>query len=157
MDTPKYRALRPKEREFVKLIVYSGLERAEAYSRIWDISYTDENMKMLKRKSTNLFFRENVNAYYSDLMEEVRDRELDKAVWTKEIATEKLMNLIARAERDLYGDNETGDGPKPLTMSRVNAVVLPAKELNLMHGFNQTNLNMDGCKVTIVGEDKIPD
>ena len=73
-------------------------------------------------------------------------------------ATQKLMRLIEAAEKDLYGDVEEGIAPKQMTMSRINAIVLPAKELNLMNGLNNTNVNLNGgMVVNFVGEDEIPD
>ena len=43
-------------------------------------------------------------------------------------------------------------------MSRLNALILPVKELNLMNGLNQTNVNMNGgCVVQFVGEEDIKD
>jgi hypothetical protein len=90
-------------------------------------------------------------------MEEIRDRQVKKGEWTKERATEKLVRLIEKAEEDIYGNPEKGLDAKQLTMGRLNAIVLPIKELNTMNGFNQTNVNVDGCVVQITGEDKIPD
>lgn len=155
---PALKSLKSKEREFIHGIVYKGLSREESYSQVSCIPYTEENMKKLKSSANTMFFKPHVYNYYNALMEEVRDRETKKAVWTKEVATEKLMHLIERAEEDLYGNPEEGISPKPVTMSRINAIVLPAKELNLMNGFNNTNVNLGGgCTVQFVGEDEIPD
>lgn len=77
---------------------------------------------------------------------------LKKAVWTKEVATEKLMRLIEKAEQDIYEDD------KPITMARLSAILQPAKELNVISGLTQTNLNITSHEVVqFVGEDDIPD
>ena len=105
-----------------------------------------------------MFFRPHVYNYYQALMEEIRDKDTSKAVWTKEVATGKLMRLIEAAEADLYGNPAEGIAPKQMTMSRINAIVLPAKELNLMNGLNNTNVNLNGGMiVNFVGEDEIPE
>ena len=67
------------------------------------------------------------------------------------------MRLMDRAEEELYGNEEKGIEPKNITMSRLNAVMLPAKELNQMNGFNQINTKIEGTLVQIVGEEDIPD
>lgn len=155
---PRAQPLAPQEREFVHLIVHQGLQREEAFAQVKCENLTEKTKASIKRRADNLFYRPRVYNYYQALMEEVRDKQMSKAVWTKEVATEKLMKLIERAEQDLYGDEAKGIPGKQITMSRLNAIVLPAKELNLMHGFNNTNVNMNGgVVVQFVGEDEIPD
>lgn len=155
---PEMRPLSSKEREFIHQICYQGLSREEAYSTVSEIEYTEENMKKIKRAASSMFFRPHVYNYYQALMEEIRDKDTSKAVWTKEVATEKLMRLINKAEEDLYGDEKNGITPKQMTMSRINAIVLPAKELNLMHGYNNTNVNVGGgVVINFTGEDEIPE
>lgn len=151
------RPLSSQEREFVHLIVYQGLDKDDAYAQVEELKITDENCNSIHTKAKNRFYRPNVYNYYQALMEEVRDREMAKASWTKEVATEKLLKLVEYAEKDLY--SETADGrPKQVTMGRLNAIVLPIKELNLMHGLNNTNVNLNGgCVVQFVGEEDIKD
>ena len=155
---PELRPLSSKEREFIHQIVYQGLPREEAYATVSEIEFTEDNKKKIRSQANSMFFRPHVYNYYQALMEEIRDRDTRKAVWTKEVATEKLMRLIDAAERDLYGDEKKGIAPKQMTMSRINAIVLPAKELNLMNGLNNTNVNLNaGVTVNFVGEDEIPE
>lgn len=136
-------------------MVYQGLERVEAYAQANDKVIGEDNYESIRTAAAKAFYTPHISNYYHALMQEIRDKEVKKGVWTKEVATEKLMKLIERAEQDIYGDEE--HEPKQLTMSRLNAIILPAKELNLMHGFNQTNMNVDGCVVQIYGEDDIPE
>lgn len=155
---PELRALSSKEREFIHQIVYQGLPREEAYATVSEIEFTEDNKKKLRSQANSMFFRPHVYNYYQALMEEIRDKDTSKAVWTKEVATSKLMRLIEAAEQDLYGDPAEGIAPKQMTMSRINAIVLPAKELNLMNGLNSTNVNLNGGMiVNFVGEDEIED
>jgi hypothetical protein len=155
---PELRALNSKEREFIHQIVYQGLPREEAYASVSEIEFTEDNKKKIRSAANSMFFRPHVYNYYQALMEEIRDKDTSKAVWTKEVATQKLMRLIEAAEEDLYGDPTKGISPKQMTMSRINAIVLPAKELNLMNGLNNTNVNLNGGMiVNFVGEDEIPD
>jgi hypothetical protein len=94
-------------------------------------------------------------------MEEVRSKEVGRGVWTKDVATKKLMALVERAEEDIYGKDREGNsidgGKKQITMARLNAIVLPIKELNTMNGLNTTSsVNIDGgCVVRIVGESEL--
>ena len=155
---PELRPLNSKEREFIHQIVYQGLSREEAYATVSEIEFTEDNQKKIKSQSNSMFFRPHVYNYYNALMEEIRDRETGKAIWTKEVATNKLMRLIEAAEEDLYGDPKNGIKPKQITMSRINAIILPAKELNLMNGLNATNVNVGGGMIVkFEGEDSIPD
>lgn len=155
---PELRPLSSKEREFIHQIVYHGLPREEAYASVSEIEFTEENKRKIKSQANSMFFRPHVYNYYQALMEEIRDKDTSKAVWTKEVATTKLMRLIEAAESDLYGDPANGVAPKQITMSRLNAIVLPAKELNLMNGLNNTNVNLNGgMVVNFVGEEEIPD
>lgn len=155
---PELRPLSSKEREFIHQIVYQGLPREEAYASVSEIEFTEENKGKIRTQANSMFFRPHVYNYYQALMEEIRDKDTSKAIWTKEVATSKLMRLIEAAEADLYGDPAQGIQPKQMTMSRINAIVLPAKELNLMNGLNNTNVNVGGgIMVNFVGEDEIPE
>lgn len=155
---PELRPLNSKEREFIHQIVYQGLSREEAYASVSEVEFTEDNKKKIRSAANSMFFRPHVYNYYQALMEEIRDKDTSKAIWTKEVATSKLMRLIEAAEKDLYGDPAEGIAPKQMTMSRINAIVLPAKELNLMNGLNSTNVNLNGgMVVNFVGEDEIPD
>ena len=155
---PELRPLSSKEREFIHQIVYQGLPREEAYATVSEVEFTEENKKKIKSLANSMFFRPHVYNYYQALMEEIRDKDTSKAIWTKEVATKKLMRLIEAAEEDLYGDPVNGVKPKQITMSRLNAIVLPVKELNLMNGLNNTNVNLNGgMVVNFVGDEDIPD
>lgn len=144
--------LKAEERIFVRNIVVNGLSPVEAYSDAFNISITEDNESTIQGKATRCLKKENVNALYNALMEEVRDNEIKKAVWTKEVATEKLMKLIEKAEADIYEQD------KPITMARLSAILQPAKELNVINGFTQTNLNITSQEVVrFVGEDEIPE
>lgn len=146
------RPLKPEERRFVHNMVYDGMNRLEAYLDAFSCDMSENSENKILRKADNVLKREPVMAYYEALMEEVRDRELNKAVWTKDVATQKLMKLVERAEAELEQEG------KSLTVSRVNAIMQPIKELNLMHGLNTTNLNFNGVvPVQFSGEDDIPE
>lgn len=148
---PELKPLRSNQRNFIHLMVYQGLDRIEAYAQANNKVLDDENRESIRTAAAKVFYTPHVNNYYHALMEEIRDKEVKKGVWTKEVATEKLMKLIGKAEKDIYEED------KQLTMSRLNAIILSAKELNLMNGFNQTNMNIDGCVVQICGEEDIPE
>lgn len=145
------KTLTHKQRKFIDLIAYQGLERVEAYCDAFDKDIASCNPETLRVQAARLFYTPHVNNYYHALMEEIRDNEVKKGVWTKEVATEKLTKLIERAEQDIYEDN------KPITMSRLNAIMQPVKELNQMNGLVSTNLNIEGTMVQICGEDEIKD
>ena len=153
--SPELKPLRSKQRKFIHLMVYQGLDRNEAYAQAYGKVITEENRESIRTAAAKAFYTPHINNYYHALMEEIRDREIKKGVWTKEVATQKLMKLIEKAEQELYGDEE--HAPKQVTMSRLNAIILPIKELNLMNGFNQTNVNVEGCVVQIYGEEDIPE
>lgn len=148
---PELRPLLPHQREFVHLIVYQGLTKVEAYCQAYNKDPSQTSKDNLSAGASKLFYKPHINNYYNALMEEIRDTEIKKGAWTKEVATDKLLRLIERAESDIY------DEGKQITMSRLQAIMQPVKELNTMNGFNQTNLNIEGQIVQIVGEDEIPE
>lgn len=155
---PNLRPLLPKQRELIHLIVYNGLTREEAYAQVNGDTLDDKNRTRISNAAQKMFFLPHVYSYYNALMEEARDKAAGKALWTKEIAEKKLIKLLEKAEEEIYGDPDSGVPGARITMSRLNAIILPAKELNLMNGLNQTNVNMNGgCVVQFVGEDEIPD
>lgn len=155
MEDMELKPLQPKQREFIELMVYKGLERIEAYCLAYGKNIAESNPETIRTQASKIFYTPHINNYYHALMEEIRDNEVKKGVWTKEVATQKLMNLVEKAESEIYGNTETPG--KPITMSRLNAIMLPVKELNQMNGFNQTNLNFEGTMVQICGEDDIKD
>lgn len=148
---PELKPLQPNQREFINLIAYKGLDRIEAYCQAYDKTVDDSNRESVRVCAAKIFHLPHVHNYYQAVMEEIRDNETKKGVWTKEVATEKLTKLIEKAEQEIYDEN------KQITMSRLNAIMLPVKELNLMNGFNATNLNIDGQVVQICGENEIPE
>lgn len=143
--------LREEERKFIDDIVKNGCDKLESYCINYDIELTEENKEEMIKKSNRLFEKDRVKEYYSALMDDVRDRETNKAVWTKELATEKLMHLIEVAEKQI----DATDGN--ITTARLNAIMQPIKELNLMNGFNETNINAGVGLVQIVGEEGLED
>lgn len=152
-------ALKDSQRIFVHKMVYEGFDKVDAYVESHNVQVTDENIDSVKRRANYIFYKPNVNRYYHALLEEVQEKEQEKGLWTREVATKKLMKLMERAEQDIYGDPNIGIEPKNITMARLNAIILPAKELNTMHGYNTTsNLNIDGTMgVQIYGEGEIPE
>lgn len=148
---PELKPLQPKQREFINLIAYQGLDRVDAYCQVYEKTADDSNRESIRVCASKMFHLPHVHNYYEAVMEEIRDNDVKKGVWTKQVATDKLMKLIEKAEQDIYDEN------KQITMSRLNAILLPVKELNSMNGFNQTNLNIDGQVVQICGENEIPE
>ena len=143
--------LLPKQRQFIDNIVFKGMTREEAYCDAYGKDISTGNPESIRANASKLFYTPHVNNYYHAVMEEIRDNDIKKAIWTKDVATEKLMKLAEKAESEIYDEN------KPITMSRLQAVMQPIKELNQMNGFNQTNLSVEGQIVQICGEDDIPD
>lgn len=155
---PNLRPLLPRQREFIHLIVYNGLTREEAYAQVNSDTLDDKNRTRIKNAAEKMFFLPHVYSYYNALMEEARDKAAGKALWTKERAEKKLIQLVEKAEEEIYGNDATGQSGARITMSRLNAIILPIKELNLMNGLNQTNINTTGgVVVQFTGEDEIPD
>jgi hypothetical protein len=151
MRDPELRALKPAERQFVDCMARQGLDKVEAYALAYDVQITDDNRTNIRNKAHRLFYLPHVYNYYNELVKEMNDKETGKALWTRDVATKKLLNLIEHAEDEVYNQK------KQLTMGRITAILMPAKELNLMHGFNQTNVNVEGCVVQIGGEEDLED
>ena len=151
MGMPENRPLKDYQREFVHNIVNQGMSREDSYCLVMDIKRCRQNEREITQKATRELLKPNVNAYYIGLLEEVREKEQGKALWTRELATEKLLRLAERAEQEIYQNGEK------ITMSRMNAILQPVKELNLMNGYNQINNKVEGTLVQIFGEDDLLD
>lgn len=140
-----------RERLFAEGIALNGLNRVEAYSVAFDEAIGDDTQKnKLANRAERLFYKPHVHRYYEELMERVREAETSRAVWTKEIATEKLMFVIDKALEELKTER--------ITMARLTAVTAPIKELNSMNGLNApTKLDMEGGMVFNIIEDQLPE
>lgn len=145
------RVLKEEERKFIDDIVFHGCDKLESYCNNYDVELTEENKDDLLAKSNRLFNKPHIKGYYQARMEEIMDRETKKGVWTKEVAVQKLMNLIEIAENQIQ---ESGGN---ITTARLNAMMQPIKELNLMHGYNETNVNNNLTGVQIIGEADLED
>lgn len=145
------KVLTKRERLFAEGIAMKGLDRVEAYSVAFDEDMGDEaQQNRLAGKAERLFYKPHVRRYYDGLMEQVRAAETSQAVWTKEVATEKLMFVIDKALKELETER--------ITMARLTAVTAPVKELNSMNGLNApTKLDMDGGMVFNIIEDQLPE
>lgn len=151
-DENALRPLTPKQRMFIDNMVVHGMDKVEAYCKANDIEMTDDIAKKTKSSAHRTFLLPQVYSYYDSLTKEAIRKAAGKAAWTKDIATEKLLKLVEKAESEVY------DEAKPITISRLNAIFLPAKELNTMYQLNTTTtVDFEGRMVQIVGEDKIPD
>ncbi len=143
------RPLKDYQREFVHNIVNQGMNREDAYCLAKGITLCRQNAREVTEKAKKELLKPNVNAYYIGLLDEVREKEQGKAIWTRELATQKLLKLAERAEQEIYDNGEK------ITMSRMNAILQPIKELNLMNGYNQINNKVEGTLVQIFGEDDL--
>ena len=149
---PELRPLKPQEREFVDAIVSQGLSKVDAYCLVYNVQLTPENKSSIGVRVNRLYNMPHVNAYYESLIQKAMDKAAGKSAWTRELATEKLMNLAEQAEKEIYEQN------KGITMSRLNAIVLPIKELNTMHQFNTaSSIDVQGSMVQIIGGDNLED
>ena len=145
------RILREEERKFIDNIVIHSCDKLESYCMVYDIELTEDNKDELLQKSDRLFNKPHIKSYYQAKIEEIIDKETKKAVWTKEVAVQKLMKLIDTAEQQIQ---ESGGN---ITTARLNAMMQPIKELNLMHGYNETNVNNNITGVQIIGEAELED
>ena len=142
--------LKDEERVFVDEMVINGLNADEAYSVAFNAPLTEESKKSIHNKATRRLNKPNVKSLYEAKMEEVRSEQVKKSVWSKEKSEEKLVRLIEKAEEDLYENGEK------ITMARLSAIMQPIKELNMINGYNQTNINLNANEmVQFVGEDDI--
>ena len=153
-DDEKSRVDRPlteNQRIFVLNMVYDRMDKIDAYANAFGIDLRQADRNTLASRASRLFYQDNVQKYYTALSDEVAATQQEKGLWTREMATKKLLKLMEKVERDIY------EGDAPVTMARLQAVILSAKELNSMHGYNQTNVKVEGCVVQISGEDKLED
>lgn len=153
MTYKKYpKPITARQREFINLIVYNRLDREMAYCQSHGVRPSAFEEGRLQRKSYSEFRKPQVQEYYMACMEEIRDAEVQKGVWTKQLATDKLMRLVEHAEETLY------DADAKLNAAILNAILLPIKELNQLEGLlvQKMDINADS-QITFVGEDSMLD
>ena len=143
--------LRPRQRQFVHNMVYEGMDKAQAYAYAYNRDYNEDTKTALASAASSTLKLPQVKKYYEALMDELMEVQREKAKWTKEKAVEKLTHLVEKIEEDIY------DNKLPITMARLQGIIMAAKELNSMHGYNQTNVKVEGCIVQITGEEKLED
>lgn len=149
---PKVPRLTARQMEFIDKIVFHGMSREDAYCITHGVNPSDFKEGKLEQRAYSVFSKPLVYDYYNQQMQMVRDAEVQKGVWTKERATEKLTRLVEHAEELLYEHNGK------LTVATMNAILLPIKELNSISGLlvQKIDLNADS-QITFVGEEQMLD
>ena len=74
--------LKEEERKFIDDIVYHGCDKLESFCNNYDCELTEETKDDLIAKSNRLFNKPHIKSYYQACMDEVRENETKKAVWT---------------------------------------------------------------------------
>lgn len=149
--------LQPKERLFVEFYVLYGDDKGLAYAKAFDGEdhYNEDTKASYNQKARERLKKPHIEEYRKELEREHIEDMRQRGIWTKTDSIRSLTKLVEAAERELFGD-ETIE-PKQMTMGRVQGLMLPIKELNTMHGYNQSNHKIDIAPVQFTGVDKIPD
>lgn len=86
---------------------------------------------------------------------ELRDKSANNAVWTREQAINDLVYIKNKCSKAMILEKENDETGEEMTLvdSKVASVAISAiKELNMMNGYNESNVNMKIDKV-VIGDD----
>lgn len=89
------------------------------------------------------FKRKDNLEYYNAILDEVREKEEDLIDWTRQ---DSLRDLIFIKEK-LKTDLENGKRTQAIIMGYIQSI----KEMNLMQGFNEVNINSKSESIKIIG------
>ena len=170
--------LTKKEMKFLELLVISQVPKWKAY----DIAYpprtrindgSSKYMEYCGQKAIKLLKKPNVKKKYEEMMEDIENKIIEHAVWTKEQAIEKLLERIKSNEAEQNRINETFNAQIDMLLLKIkeadtadkkekllhqvmelrkeirnntinnNAIIQSVTELNKMHGFNVQELKLD--------------
>lgn len=109
--------LTTKQQQFVLKIV-EGMNKTEAYKAVYDTSKMKANT--INKKAYELFNKENIQAHYDELMQEIKE----SSIWTLDRAVEDLIWLKEEAKLDIED--------KGLKQANSNAFLSAIKELNTL-------------------------
>jgi len=99
--------------------------------------------------ATSLFAQQKIQKFYTERVEQTKNLEAEKTTWTRYRAIEMLTELANKAQIELQEGK--------LTMSRILAIQSSVKELNLMHGYNQTNVNNNNLVQVVFADNELED
>ena len=139
------------DRNFVDNFLLENMSLAEALCAAEGKELTDNNKNYYTKRAYDRLDIPVVNEYYLEMRCKMAGLEAERMIWNRDIATEKLTHLIDKAEAELYED-----GSK-ITMSRMNAVVLPVKELNELWGLKEQNINLNTEAQVIFKDEELLD
>ena len=132
------------DKEFIDDIAINGLSKVEAFEKYFAEKCVDgaDIEKLAERK-----FNQKHNAeYYKAIMEEVHHQELKMSEWTRDMATKDLIEVKEALKKDIM---KGGNRKQAVLMAYLQSI----KELNLMNGYNETNVNVNMPPMTFIGFD----
>lgn len=148
MDPDSVEQLDIQGKMAIDLFLREGMSAREAIKVAYDKDYDEQNAsKYFMKILDNPMLR----SYYEANVAELRERGEEKSLWTRTQAVLTLRKLIDKTEHELYDDE------KPLTMTRVNAIISAVKELNMMSGFITEKHQVMSAVVMFNGDDHMQD
>ena len=173
--------LTPAQKTLVHEVV-KGKDHLEAHK----IAYPNNKCSDKSRRewACRILKQPKVQKYYNELLEEIKQREVEKANWTREMAIEELKFLLESNKRDIIRIQEAYEEElkmlakqlkeNPKKADKILEKMIAAKkqsrtkvpntvgmtsaisELNKISGFNEQNINVNGT-VIFEDEEDLPD
>lgn len=174
--------LTEKQEIFVQSLV-KGYSQRQSYLKAYP-HRTKWKENSIDAAASTLFKNDKVRKRYDELLQQVREVETKKTMWTREESIETLRYVIDVNKRDLERIQDAAEEELELLQQQIeenpeNATVLvqlmlkqrksrrasqvnnkgitdAVAELNKMQGFNEETINMNGT-VVFTGEDELED
>lgn len=142
-DTKKHRQEVLRKAQKIIELVLAGWQKADAYRKVYN--YKGKNAT---RCVTTLFKQ----PYFQDMLECAKQRAAqqiaERAIWTKEQATETLKGVIKECSTALQ---------KKMNMPAVVGITNAVKELNAMNNLTGKDINLSQSTVIFQDESKLED
>jgi len=133
-----------KERNFCDNIALKGMTQYEAYCRAYNA--TKMKRETIDRKAHDTVYKDKIRTRIEELRKTLQEKAIQKATWTMEESTQKLLGLVQEVENDEYINRSV--------TTKVDTLMKPLKELNSMYGYNKVNtVNETTIKTELTLED----
>ena len=135
-----------KQQEFCQYLV-GGMSAKDAYIKAYNYKGKNANINACYLKK-----RPGVAAYLEKVRESALKHDLTRGAWTREMAVDGLKEMVDAGLNSISAAR-AGKVPLPAVIAVTNGI----KELNLMHGYNAQNAQINAKLVFFDGEDEIKD
>lgn len=141
--------LQVQGKQAIDLFLKEGMSTREAIRIAFGVDAAEEDRAT--SYFMNILKEPNLRSYYEAVVAELNEAGEERSLWNRTLAETTLLKLINKAEEEMYEEG------KPLTMTRVTAIVTAVKELNMLEGLITQKHEVKQAVVHFYGEENMLD